>query len=45
MQAMTTRGVKAEDTKLIAKFIHEAIQNKDNEEKLNEIRSQVSEFC
>ena len=45
MQAMTTRGVKAEDTKLIAKFIHEAIQNKDNEEKLNEIRFQVSEFC
>lgn len=42
---MTTRGVKTEDTKLIAKFIHEAIQNKDNEEKLNEIRFQVSEFC
>ena len=45
MQAMTTRGVKAEDTKLIAKFIHEAIQNKDNEEKLKVIHTEVMECC
>ena len=45
IQAMTTRWVKEDDTKKIAKFIHEAIQNRDNEKKLNEIHSQVQEFC
>jgi len=45
MQAMTTRWVEEEDTKRIAKFIHEAIQNRDNDEKLNIIHAQVVEFC
>ena len=45
MQAMTTRGVKEDDTKHIAKFIHEAIQNRDDENKLEIIRAQVVECC
>ena len=45
MQAMTTRGVKEDDTKKIAKLIHEAIQNRDDENSLNKIRREVSEFC
>ena len=45
MQAMTTRGVKEDDTKHIAKFIHEAIQNRDDENRLEIIHKQVVEFC
>ena len=45
MQAMTTRWVKEDDTKHIARFIHEAIQNRDNEEKLNLINAEVIECC
>ena len=45
MQAMTTRGVKEDDTKYIAKFIHEAIHSRDNEDELKLIHSQVEEFC
>ena len=45
MPAMTTRGVKWEDTKQIASFIHQAIQNRNNEEKLSEIRKEVVNFC
>ena len=45
MQAMTTRGVKEDDTKHIAKFIHEAIQNRDNDEKLDVIHREVIECC
>ena len=45
MQAMTTRGVNEEDTKHIARFIHEAIQNRDDEEKLKVIHTEVMECC
>ena len=45
MQAMTTRGVKEDDTKHIARFIHEAIQNRNDEEKLKVIRAEVVECC
>ena len=45
MQAMTTRWVKEEDTKHIARFIHEAIQNRDDENRLNIIRAEVEECC
>jgi glycine/serine hydroxymethyltransferase len=45
MQAMTTRWVKEDDTKHIAKFIHEAIQNRYNEEKLELIHREVIECC
>ena len=45
MQAMTTRWVKEDDTKHIAKFIHEAIENRDDENRLEIIHKQVIEFC
>ena len=45
MPAMTTRGVKWEDTKQIASFIHQAIQNRNNDSKLSEIKKEVISFC
>jgi len=45
MPAMTTRGVKWEDTKQIASFIHQAIQNRNNDLKLSEIKKEVIDFC
>ena len=45
MQAMTTRGVKEDDAKHIARFIHETIQNRNDEEKLKVIRAEVVECC
>lgn len=45
MPAMTTRGVKWEDTKQIASFIHQAIQNRNDDSKLSEIRKEVISFC
>lgn len=45
MPAMTTRGVKWEDTKQIALFIHQAIQNRNDDSKLSEIKKEVISFC
>ena len=45
MPAMTTRGVKWEDTKKIASFIHQAIQNRNDDSKLTEIKKEVISFC
>lgn len=45
MPAMTTRGVKWEDTKQIASFIHQAIQNRSDDWKLSEIKKEVISFC
>ena len=45
MPAMTTRGVKWEETRQIASFIHQAIQNRNDEEKLAEIKKEVISFC
>ena len=45
MPAMTTRGVKWEDTKQIASFIHQAIQNRNDDSKLSEIKKEVISFC
>lgn len=45
MPAMTTRGVKWEDTKQIASFIHQAIQNRNDDSKLEEIKKEVISFC
>lgn len=45
MPAMTTRWVKESDTKKIASFIHQAIQNQENDSILEDLRSQVQEFC
>ena len=45
MPAMTTRWVKLEDTKQIASFIHQAIQNRNDDWKLSEIKEEVISFC
>lgn len=45
MPAMTTRGIKWEDTKRIASFIHQAIQNRNDDSKLSEIKKEVISFC
>ena len=42
--AMTSRGLKEEDFKLIGQIIAKALKNKDNEEVLNELRGQVREL-
>lgn len=39
--AMTTRGFKEKEFELVAEFIDEAIMNRDNEEKLLEIKKKV----
>ena len=43
--AITTRGMKEEDMKKTVAWIHEAIQAKDDEVKLGEIKNKVKEFC
>jgi glycine/serine hydroxymethyltransferase len=45
MQAMTTRWVKEDDTRYIAKLIHETIQNRTDEDKLNTLHNHVIDFC
>lgn len=45
MPAMTTRWVKWEDTKQIALFIHQTIQNRNDDSKLAEIKKEVISFC
>jgi len=45
MPAMTTRGVKWEDTKQIASFINQTIQNRNDDQKLSEIKKEVISFC
>lgn len=44
MPAMTTRGIKEEETKIIASFIHQALQAKENEEELVTLRKKVKEL-
>ncbi len=39
--AITTRGMKAEDATQVADFIHEALQNRDDADKLKEIQGRV----
>jgi len=45
LQAMTTRGIVGEDTKRIASLIHDAIENRTDDNKLSVIHSEVIEFC
>jgi len=45
LPAMTTRGVKEEDTRKIINFIDQAFKNKDNEEVLAGLKNEVKEFC
>ena len=42
--AVTTRGMKVADVEQVADFIHEALQNHDNEAKLAEVRELVYAF-
>ena len=42
--AVTTRGMKEADVEQVADFIHEALQNNDNDEKLHELRERVFAF-
>lgn len=42
--AATTRGMKEDEMKIIAKVFTEAIQNHQNEEKLQELRSEILEL-
>ena len=42
--AMTTRGLVTNDMKQIAKWMKQAIDDRDNEQKLAEIKKEVVEF-
>ena len=43
--AVTTRGMKEDEMKVIAGFISRAIDNYENEEGLHKIKDEVKEFC
>ncbi|HTX86840.1 MAG TPA: serine hydroxymethyltransferase [Candidatus Nanoarchaeia archaeon] len=43
--ALTTRGMKEKEVSQIAAWIDEAIMNKDNEEKLAELKKKVKKLC
>jgi glycine hydroxymethyltransferase len=43
--AITTRGMGKDEIKKVASWINKAIENKDDEEKLKEIKNQVKEMC
>lgn len=43
--AVTTRGMKEDEMKLIAQFIDRAIRNSENETELKEIRKEVALLC
>lgn len=43
--ALTTRGMKEEEMKLVAQWIHEVISDPENETVLNQVRSKVKELC
>jgi glycine hydroxymethyltransferase len=43
--AMTTRGMKEDEMKLIANFIDRGIKNNENEQELSEIKNEVAELC
>ncbi len=43
--AVTTRGMKENEMKMIASFIDRAIKNADNVDELNRINSEVKELC
>ena len=43
--AMTTRGLKADEMKRVANWIHQVIESKGNEPTLTKIRNEVKELC
>lgn len=43
--AMTTRGLTTDHMKLVAQWISESLKNKEDQQKLNKIKSEVLELC
>lgn len=43
--AATTRGMKETEIKMLARVINEAVENKDNEDKLRALKGEVRELC
>jgi len=43
--AVTTRGMKAGEMKLLVAYIDEALQNKDDEVKLSGLKNKIKELC
>lgn len=43
--AITTRGLKENEIKMVVEYIDEALQNQDDEKKLNELKLKVKELC
>ena len=43
--AVTTRGAKEDDMEKIAEWMRQSIDNRDNDDKLAELRKEVVEFC
>ncbi len=43
--ALTTRGMKETEMKIVANFIDRALQNMENEEELDRIHKEVKELC
>jgi len=43
--AVTTRGAKEDDMEKIAEWMRRAIDNRDNDDELTELRKKVVEFC
>jgi glycine hydroxymethyltransferase len=43
--SVTSRGMKEEEMRFIAKKIDEVIMNSNDEEKLKRIREEVKDFC
>lgn len=43
--AITTRGLKENDMSLVADWMEKAIKNRNNSQKLTELRQEVEDFC
>lgn len=43
--AMTTRGMKEAEAKLVASYMDEAFLNKDDENKLEELKGEIKDLC
>ena len=43
--AVTTRGFKEDEARLSVEFMDEALINKDNEEKLDQLKEKVKNLC
>ncbi len=43
--AVTTRGMKEDEMKMIVNTIHTALENKDNENRLVELKKDIKELC